>query len=89
MHKRELANFVTVVELGALSRAAQRLEVSQPSLSHCIAVLEERYATKLLIRSSVGVRPTPAGEILYRHARTILAQMQALDAELEVRLCAL
>ena len=68
----ELRAFCTAAELGTVGRAAVRLHVSQPALSKRLAALETKVGTRLLERSPQGVRLTPAGRRLYRHARTLL-----------------
>ena len=78
MQFRHLRYFVSVVEAGSFSRAAAAIHVAQPALSQQIAELEERLGQTLLKRSSRGVRPTAAGEALYRKASLILRQLQRL-----------
>jgi DNA-binding transcriptional LysR family regulator len=68
----ELRAFCTAAELGTVGRAAVRLHVSQPALSKRLAALETKVGARLLERSPKGVRLTPAGRRLYRHARTLL-----------------
>ena len=78
MQFRHLRYFVSVVEAGSFSRAAVAIHVAQPALSQQIAELEERLGQTLLKRSSRGVRPTPAGDALYRKASAILRQLERL-----------
>src|SRR5215218_7164731 len=59
-------------ELGTVGRAAVRLHVSQPAISKRLAALETKVGASLLERSPHGVRLTPAGRRLYRHARGLL-----------------
>ena len=68
MQFRHLRYFVKVVESGSFSRAAGAIHVAQPALSQQVGELEERLGFTLLERSSRGVRPTAAGEILFREA---------------------
>ena len=74
MEIRELRAFTAVAEEGSLSAAARRLHVSQSALSQTVASLERQLGVRLLLRSSTGVTPTPAGETLIREARTLIAQ---------------
>ncbi|KAA1251750.1 LysR family transcriptional regulator [Mycobacterium simiae] len=78
LNLRHLSNFVTVVEAGSFSRAAQKIYIAQPSLSQQIASLEAQLGAALLLRSARGVRPTAQGEVLYREALNILRQVEAL-----------
>src|SRR5277367_2683349 len=75
---RHLRYFVKIVEAGSFSRAAATIHVAQPALSQQIGELERELAVSLLHRSARGVRPTAAGEILYREASAILRQMEQL-----------
>lgn len=72
---RRLEAFVKVVDLGSMSRAAKLLNIAQPALSQQIASLEVDFKRKLLDRSARGVRPTDAGQILYRYAKSIQRQI--------------
>ncbi len=78
MQLRHLRYFVKIVEAGSFSRAAATIHVAQPALSQQIAELEEQLGLSLLHRSARGVRPTAAGEVLYREASSILRQMEQL-----------
>jgi LysR family nitrogen assimilation transcriptional regulator len=75
MNLRQLQYFVAIVDAGSLSRAAQHLGIAQPALSQQMAALEQASEVVLLVRSARGVRPTEAGTILYRHARSITRQI--------------
>jgi LysR family transcriptional regulator, nitrogen assimilation regulatory protein len=78
MQLRHLRYFIKIVEAGSFSRAASTIHVAQPALSQQIAELEEQLGLSLLHRSARGVRPTAAGEVLYREASLILRQMEEL-----------
>src|SRR5262249_35598977 len=78
MQYRHLHYFVSVVDAGSFSRAASTIHVAQPALSQQIAQLEEQLGVSLLLRSARGVRPTAAGEVLYREASSILTRLQQL-----------
>ncbi len=78
MQYRHLSYFVKIVETGSFSRAAATIHVAQPALSHQIADLEERLGCCAVAPERARVRPTPAGEVLYREASAILRQMEKL-----------
>lgn len=80
MQLRHLRYFVGIVEAGSFSRAAATIHVAQPALSQQIAELEARLGIPLLHRSARGVRPTAAGEALYREATLILRRIEELPA---------
>jgi LysR family transcriptional regulator, nitrogen assimilation regulatory protein len=72
MELRQLRNFVCIVDLASLSRAAGALHIAQSALSQQVAALEREFRTPLLHRMSRGVQPTDAGKELYRHAQALL-----------------
>lgn len=76
MKIRQLQYFLRVVEMQNITRAAESLHVAQPALSQQINLLEEELGVKLFARGSKGVIATPEGQLLYRHAQTILRQVE-------------
>ena len=78
MELYQLRGFVTVAELGHLTRAAERLHVSQPALSAQIRSLEETLGVTLFERGSSGMALTAAGRHLLTPAREIVARAAAL-----------
>ena len=89
MDTKRLEAFVKVVDLGSMTSAAKVLNVAQPALSQHIASLEADFKCKLLDRSARGVKPTEAGRILYRYAKSIQRQVEEarrsiLDNKLEL-----
>jgi DNA-binding transcriptional LysR family regulator len=75
----ELRGLCLAIELGSLGRAATAMGISQPALSKRMRELEVLAATPLLQRSPRGVRPTAAGERLYREARALLSHAEAVE----------
>lgn len=69
---RQLEIFIKVVELRSFSRAADAVFRAQASVSERIATLESMMGTKLLDRLGRDVVPTRAGELLYKHALSLL-----------------
>lgn len=63
--------FVCVADCGSFNKAAERLFLSPPSVMKQINALEKHLDLKLLARSNQGIRLTPAGEVIYRHARIL------------------
>lgn len=72
--------FVAAVEERSLSRAAERENIVTSTVSKRIAELERQLDRVLFFRHGRGVDPTPAGTLLYQHAKTILRGMQAAHA---------
>jgi len=69
---RALECLLAVADLRSVTRAAQHLHLSQPAISHQLAVLEREAGTALLIREHRGVRLTPAGRAALPAARRAL-----------------
>lgn len=72
MELRHFRYFLAVAEERSFTRAAERLNTVQPSLSRQIKDLEEEIGTLLFARSSRTVELTPAGDILLQEVRVIL-----------------
>ena len=75
MNIRRLRYFVKIIDLGSLTGAAEVLHIAQPALSQQLSTLEEEFQQRLVMRTKQGVTPTAAGLVLYRHAQTILRQL--------------
>ncbi|MBQ8510161.1 MAG: LysR family transcriptional regulator [Clostridia bacterium] len=67
--------FMAVAESGSISRAAERMYVSQPAVSASIARLEGALGTKVLLRTSRGVALTDEGSTLYNRLKDIFARI--------------
>jgi DNA-binding transcriptional LysR family regulator len=72
MELRQMRTFVAVAELRHFARAASLCNLSQPAVSHQIALLEEEVGSKLLNRAARRVSLTVAGEVFLEEARRIL-----------------
>ena len=75
---RRLRAFVTVVEEGNITRAAERLFIQQPPLTRLLQGLEDELGVTLLQRLPRGVRVTEAGGVLLEEARALLARAERL-----------
>lgn len=71
MDRYLLRYFLAVAELGSFSKAAQRVSVTQPTLSVGIAKLEAELGARLFERTTRRVSLTPAGSRFLAHARAI------------------
>src|SRR4051812_44429425 len=81
MSLRQMEYLVTVAEEGSFTRAAERLFVSQPALSHQIKALERSVGGELLERLPNAVQLTPMGRAFLPHATAaVLAADEARHA---------
>jgi DNA-binding transcriptional LysR family regulator len=71
-----------VAERGSFSAAAVELGYTQSGISRQVAVLEQEVGHRLFERRTGGVRPTPAGQALLRHAAVVLDELDAAQREL-------
>lgn len=74
--------FVSVIENGGIARAAQAEHIAVSAVSKRLQDLESALRTPLLLRQRQGVLPTPAGDVLLRHARQLLRGVAELEHEL-------
>ena len=74
---------IALGEAGNFARAAERLGISQPTLSRNIAALEEKLALRLFDRGRVGAVPTVFGRAVIERGRLLLRDAKALRAELD------
>ena len=81
MELKQFRYFKAVAEELHFQRAARRLNLSQPALSHQVKKIEEELGTTLLDRDRQGVALTPAGALLLEHATAILALADTALAE--------
>jgi hypothetical protein len=77
-----LALFVRAAELRSLTKAAEASHIGLAAASRRIAMLEHRFHTTLLERSSRGVEMTAAGASLLPHARALLVELNQMQAEM-------
>lgn len=82
MDPRRLLTFRTVAHERSFSRAAQRLSLSQPSVSHQVGLLETELGQRLLVRARGGLRLTAAGSVLLEHADEVAWRLQLAEREI-------
>jgi DNA-binding transcriptional LysR family regulator len=85
-NRRTDLNFLFMLEAlleeGSVSAAADRLELSQPAMSHALARLRKRFGDPLFVKTRAGMRPTPAAERIGLVSRQVLSLVR--DQILEV-----
>jgi LysR family hydrogen peroxide-inducible transcriptional activator len=77
MEFHQLRYVCAIADTGNFSRAAERCQIAQPSLSQQVLKLEEELGTKLFDRLGRSIRLTEAGRAFIPRARAILEQMEA------------
>ncbi len=71
-----------IVREGGITRAAARLHLTQPALSHQLKDAEERLGTRLFLRQGRRLVPTAAGDRLVRAAEAMLIELGAAEDEI-------
>ena len=83
MDLKQLNYFVSVVDHMSFSKAAEKLHISQPSLSNAIKNLEQDLGFQIIERNTRNSRLTEAGEVLYGRAIHLLSEMSIVKKEME------
>ncbi len=83
---KQLRAFVYTVKLGTLTRAAEALYLSQPSVSLQIKALERELDVTLFERTRRRITVTEAGEVLYELARPLVEGWESLDRDFRASL---
>ncbi len=79
---RLLRNALMLARHRNFARASKELNISQPTLSRSIQLLERTVGDRLFDRTSRTILPTQAGEIMLKHARIILSSTEAMQEEI-------
>ncbi len=79
---KTLRLLVAVADHQNIKHAAAQSNIEPSAISKRIAQLEDQLGTPLLVRGRRGVHPTPAGEALIEHARSVLFTMQRIEADI-------
>lgn len=78
-----LKSFYWVAKYNSISKASQKLHISQPGLSMQLKNLEEELGHTLLIRSNKGVLLTSVGEVVYEYAKSIFTLEENMYCSIE------
>lgn len=82
MEIRLLKYFIAIVNEGSFSKAAQYLNITQPTLSRQISAIEDTYNIKLFDRSYGKIKLTSEGQLFYQKANEIINLTEKLEKEL-------
>ncbi len=85
MEFQQLRYACAVADTGSFSRAAERCQIAQPSLSQQIQKLEEDLGVRLFDRLGRSIRLTEAGRAFLPHARSVLEQIEAARSSVTVQ----
>ena len=72
MEFKQLESFAAVIKCNSFTKAAEKLYISQPTISTHIRALEEELDTRLILRTTKSIEVTPEGRKLYDYAENIL-----------------
>lgn len=78
---RHLKLLVAVTEAQSVTKAGERLHLTQSALSHQLREIEARLGTPLFLRLNKRMLPTPAGERLLVSAREVLEELERAEEE--------
>lgn len=81
MNLDQIRQFVTVVEEGSINRAAEKMFISQSSLSRSIKYLEQEQNEPLIIRNYRGIILTAFGQEFYEHAKALCNEYDCLSSK--------
>jgi LysR family transcriptional regulator, cell division regulator len=81
----DITYFIEVAQTGNISRAAERLGITQPSLSSAMKRLEDSIGATLFIRGRTGVQLTKPGTELLQRGRLLLVSWEHLKADINKR----
>jgi LysR family transcriptional regulator, cell division regulator len=68
----DIKYFIEVAKTGHLTRASERLGITQPALSHCLRRIEDELKASLFVRSKKGMTLTRSGELLLQSSQNLI-----------------
>lgn len=83
MEIKELNYLIAIAEEKSISKAAERLFMAQSSLSQFLTTFESSLGARLFVRTSRGVRPTEAGNIMLNYAYSTLSEYHRTQDEIQ------
>ena len=83
MNTSYLKTFVEVINVKNISKAAEKLFITQPAVSKQLQILEKDFATVLIKKDGRDIAPTDAGKELYKYALNVLSQENRIYSKLK------
>lgn len=86
----KLQTLLTVIDTQSFTKAAQKLALSQPAVSHHMRLLEEEFGVRIFFKDKKELKLTPEGEILAQYARRAVvleanAHQEIADSRREIK----
>lgn len=82
---QQLRGFCYAAVYGSISKAAKRMNLSQPAVTQQIQSLESELETSLFLRRGSKIQLTHEGELLYQMANPLIEQLESLDEQFRLR----
>ncbi len=80
MNTQHLQYLIEIERTRSVSQAAENLFIGQPNLSRILHEMEANLGFKIFERTSKGVRSTERGAIFLQHAKSIIRELERIDA---------
>lgn len=74
MNTSYLRTFIEVIDLKNISKAAEKLFITQPAVSKQLKLLENDFGAELFRKNGREIYPTEEGRILYKYAKSVLSE---------------
>ncbi len=78
-----IESFITVVESGSITAAAEKLSLTPAAVSKRLQLLERYLGTRLLTRNTRQMALTAAGDYYFHHNRSLLSEMERIDKHVQ------
>lgn len=85
MQLEDIRIFVTIVNMGSFTAAAEHLQLSKQYVSRRMAALEKKVAARLLVRNTRKLSVTDTGQVFFHHAQRILEEVQEAEQVISAR----
>lgn len=85
MHLEDIRIFVTFVNMGSFTAAAEHLQLSKQYVSRRMAALERKISARLLVRNTRKLSVTDTGQVFFHHAKRILEEFYETEQNILAR----